>query len=101
MTTPLTWEIRSCRRYRAGATSTRAVASSLGLLPELPNGLWLPLPTLYSIAENIKKYASLGVTGIYTQGCNVSTGGDLTPIKNYVFSRLMVDPSLDVEQLVD
>ncbi len=22
-----------------------------------PNGLWLPLPTLYSIAENIKKYA--------------------------------------------
>jgi hypothetical protein len=65
------------------------------------SGFWLPLPTLYSIAQNIKEYAAVGVDGMYIQGVTVSTGGDLVVAKNWVWSHLMVNPSLDIDDLLE
>lgn len=65
-----------------------------------PDGFFYSAPNLYSIARSLKAYANHGVRGAYTQGCNVSTGGDMVVLKNWVFGKLMVDPRLDVDELV-
>jgi len=54
-----------------------------------------PFPVLLSIADNIRYYAALGVGGVLIQGNYVSTGSDLVVLKNYVWRRLLWDPTLD------
>ncbi len=59
-----------------------------------------PFPCLRSIAENIRYYHKIGVAGISIQGNYVSTGGDLAALKNYVWAKLLWDPTRDVDELV-
>ena len=66
-----------------------------------PRGFFYTMPNLYSIARNIKVYASLGVRGVYTQQVTNASGGDLVVLKNYVFSKLMIDPTRTVDSLVE
>jgi hypothetical protein len=59
-----------------------------------------PTPNLRAIAENIRWYHRLGVRGIMVQGNYTSTGGDLVLLKNYVWRKLLWNPTLKVEPLV-
>ena len=60
-----------------------------------------PFPCLRSLAENIRYYHKVGVAGVSIQGNYVSTGGDLAVLKNYVWAKLLWDPTRDVEALID
>jgi hypothetical protein len=60
----------------------------------------VPFPCLYAIADNIKEYHRLGVAGVSVQGNYVSTGGDLAAVKNYVWRKILWDPTLDPRALV-
>lgn len=59
-----------------------------------------PFPVIHAIADNIKLYARLGVAGIRLQGDYVSTGSDLVVLKNWVWSKLLWNPELDVDRLI-
>ncbi|MFQ5808675.1 MAG: DUF4838 domain-containing protein [Armatimonadota bacterium] len=59
-----------------------------------------PFPCLRSIAGNIALYHRLGVRGVMVQGNYVTTGSDLVALKNYVWSRLLWDPTLDPDELI-
>ena len=59
-----------------------------------------PFPNLKAIAQNIKSYHKLGVRGVMIQGNYVSTGSDLIAMRNYVWGKLLWDPSLDVDKLI-
>jgi hypothetical protein len=59
-----------------------------------------PTPNLRAIAENIRWYHRIGVRGIMVQGNYTSTGGDLVLLKNYVWRKLLWNPTLEVEPLV-
>ena len=59
-----------------------------------------PYPVLYTMAESIKAYCGLGIRGMSIQGNYDSMGGDQVVMNNWVWSRLMSDPSLDTEKLV-
>jgi len=59
-----------------------------------------PFPCLRSIAENIKYYHQAGVAGISIQGNYVATGGDLAVLKNYVWAKLLWDPTREIDGLV-
>lgn len=60
-----------------------------------------PFPTLSAMSENIGAYYKLGVAGVMIQGNYVSTGGDMVVLNNYVFSRMMRDPSQNIRQLIE
>lgn len=64
-----------------------------------PNFLY-PYPALNTMADNIKAYHKLGIAGLMIQCNYVSTGGDMAVMKNYVWSRLLRDPSLDTATLI-
>lgn len=59
-----------------------------------------PFPCLRSIAQNIKYYHQSGVAGISIQGNYVATGGDLAVLKNYVWAKLLWDPTREIDDLV-
>ncbi len=59
-----------------------------------------PFPCLRSIAQNIKYYHQSGVAGISIQGNYVATGGDLAVLKNYVWAKLLWDPTREIDELV-
>lgn len=59
-----------------------------------------PFPCLRSIAENIKYYHEVGVAGISIQGNYVATGGDLAALKNYVWAKLLWDPTREIDELI-
>jgi hypothetical protein len=62
--------------------------------------LILPYPALRVIAANIKAYHQAGLHGLMIQGNYSSEGGDAVVMNNWVWSRLMRDPSLDTEALI-
>lgn len=59
-----------------------------------------PFPVITAIGRNIQIYARLGVAGVMIQGNYVSTGGDLVVLKNYVWRKLLWDPSRDIPALI-
>jgi len=60
-----------------------------------------PFPVIRSLAANIKIYARLGCAGVLLQGNYVSTGGDLAVLKNYVWHKLLWNPGLDADGLIN
>jgi hypothetical protein len=60
-----------------------------------------PFPVLRAMAENIAAYHKMGVAGLMIQGNYVTSGGDMVVLNNYVWSRLMRQPSQPVEPLID
>lgn len=61
----------------------------------------LPYPVLTIMADNIKAYHKIGVRGLMIQGNYASMGGDAVVMNNWVWSRLMSDPSLDTAKLIE
>ena len=59
-----------------------------------------PMPNIRAMAENIKAYHRMGVSGVMIQGNYVSTGGDMAVLRNYVWSKLLWDPSLDYDAVL-
>ena len=59
-----------------------------------------PFPCLRSIAENIKYYHQVGVAGVSIQGNYVATGGDLAVLKNYVWAKLLWDPTREIDEVI-
>jgi len=60
----------------------------------------LPYPVLFIMAENIKAYHEAGIRGLMIQGNYASMGSDAVVMNNWIWSRLMSDPSLDTDKLV-
>lgn len=60
-----------------------------------------PFPCIRSIADNIRLYAKLGVKGIRIQGNYVTTGSDLVVLKNHLWRKLLWNPKLDTDELIE
>ncbi len=62
----------------------------------------LPFPNFYQMAENIKFYKRMGIRGVLEEG-NFSYGGGaaMDELKSYLIGRLLWDPNLDVDPLID
>ncbi len=61
----------------------------------------LPFPNLRSLGPNLRLLADLGVRGVFAQSHGQSTSGDLSELRNYVVARLLWNPYLDAQTLVD
>jgi hypothetical protein len=59
-----------------------------------------PFPDTHAMAQNIKVYHKMGVTGLYIQGNYVSPGSDMVVLKNWVWSRLIWDPTLNIDAVI-
>lgn len=59
-----------------------------------------PFPNYYVLGPNLRYLQSHGVVGIFEEGSYVSAGGDMEHLKDYVIGRMLVDPTLDPEQLI-
>jgi len=57
-------------------------------------------PCLYSMADNLRLYHELGLSGVDIQGNYVTTGSDLVALKNYVWSKTLWQPERDPRGLV-
>ena len=65
------------------------------------NNFIKPYPCLRSIAANLKYYHRAGVAGVRIQGNYVSYGSDLVVLKNYVWGKLLWDPTRDIDDLIN
>lgn len=61
----------------------------------------LPFPNLRSLGPNLRLLADLGVRGVFAQSHGQSTSGDLSDLRNYVLARLLWNPYLDAQALVE
>jgi hypothetical protein len=59
----------------------------------------LPFPNLRVIGPNLRWLASKGVEGMFMHGG--VAGGELSDLRNYLICRLMWNPSLDADELID
>lgn len=61
-----------------------------------------PFPVFHTLGENIKLYSKMGVKGLLEQG-NFSYGGSaaMDDLKVYIMSKLMWNPKLDTQTLID
>ena len=41
------------------------------------------------------------MTGVFEEGDDASAGGDMNALKNYVMARMLWDPSLNPDELID
>ncbi|MFA6815419.1 MAG: DUF4838 domain-containing protein [Lentisphaeria bacterium] len=67
-----------------------------------------PNPNLYNIAEDLRYFAKHKVRGIMEQGCGLisqadrpSGFADLSNLRAYLISKLMWNPNLDTQQIID
>lgn len=61
----------------------------------------LPFPNFRSLGPNLRLCADLGVRGVFAQSHGQSTSGDLSDLRNYVLARLLWNPYLDAQPLVE
>lgn len=59
-----------------------------------------PFPNLYTFQENLKYYERVGVKGVFAQGSGESYS-EMAELKSYLLSKLLWNPSLDVDSLMD
>ena len=62
---------------------------------------WLPCPNLRAIGPNIRYLVSQRVGAVFMQGAWDTEDAEFAELRNYVTSRLLWNPSLDDEQLID
>jgi len=66
------------------------------------NNYFQPYPNVYTVAQDIKEFSKIKqVKGIFLQGSYGTLYGDMSDLKLYVFSKLLWNPSLDVEILIN
>ena len=61
----------------------------------------LPCPNLRNIEPNIRLFVKHGAKGIFMQGPGNAVGGDFAGLRNYMTSRLLWDPNLSGDALMD
>jgi hypothetical protein len=61
----------------------------------------LPCPNLRNIEPNIRLFVKHGVKGVFMQGPGNAVGGDFSGLRNYTTSRLLWNPDLSGEALMD
>ncbi|MFC2125218.1 DUF4838 domain-containing protein [Bacteroidota bacterium] len=66
---------------------------------QFPN-LISPFPNLHVLQPNLQFFARNGVTAMFEQG-NREVGGEFAELRTYMISKLMWDPDLDVEALMN
>ena len=59
-----------------------------------------PFPNLHVLQPNIRFFADHGVTALFEQG-NREVGGEFAELRAYLLSKLMWNPSVDVDSLID
>jgi hypothetical protein len=61
----------------------------------------LPMPNLRVIGRNIRTFVAMGAKGLFMQGAGDAIGSEFADLRNYLISRLLWDPSLDDQALID
>ncbi len=61
----------------------------------------LPHPNLRVLAPNVKFFVDHGVKGIFEQGAYQSYGSEMAELKGWVLAKLLWNPSLDGQKLID
>ncbi|MCL2099107.1 MAG: DUF4838 domain-containing protein [Oscillospiraceae bacterium] len=61
----------------------------------------LPHPNIHILKDNIEFFVSHNVAGLFEQGCGDTLHSDFGALRSYVLSKLMWDPSLDLNALID
>ncbi len=61
----------------------------------------LPHPNLRVLGPNVKFFADHGVRGIFEQGAYHSYGSEMGELRGWVLAKLLWDPSLDGQKLID
>ena len=59
-----------------------------------------PHPNLRVLAPNIRFFVDQGTIGLFEQGDSYSTVGDFVRLRNWLISRLMWNPTLDENKLI-
>jgi hypothetical protein len=60
-----------------------------------------PCPNLAVIGPNIRFLAAHGVSGVFMQAAGNAQNTELCELRNYLISRLLWDPALDDQQVID
>ena len=61
----------------------------------------LPCPNLHVIEQNIRFFVANNVRGVFMQGAGNAVGAELSGMRNYMTSRLLWNPNLSGEALLD
>lgn len=61
----------------------------------------MPHPNLRVLAPNVKFFAANNVKGVFEQGAYQSFGSEMAELRGWVLAKLLWDPSLDGQKLVD
>ncbi|MCL1794113.1 MAG: DUF4838 domain-containing protein [Oscillospiraceae bacterium] len=61
----------------------------------------LPHPNLHILKDNINFFVGHNVAGLFEQGCGDTINSDFGALRAYVLSKLMWDPSLDLNAQID
>ena len=64
------------------------------------NNLMMPFPNLYILKNHLQYYADNNVSMVFMQG-NDEVGGDMWALRSYVTAKLMWNPELDTDELID
>jgi hypothetical protein len=60
-----------------------------------------PTPVWFALGPTIKTWVAHGVKGIFMEGSYGTSGGDMDALKDFVVGRLLWDPTLDPDALID
>ncbi|MCH9813322.1 MAG: DUF4838 domain-containing protein [Epsilonproteobacteria bacterium] len=64
-------------------------------------GYFQPYPNLYALDYDLKTFAEISnIKGIFLQSSYGTLGGELLALRNWVFSKLMWDPTLKIDKLI-
>jgi hypothetical protein len=61
----------------------------------------LPNPNLHVLESNMRFFVANGVRGVYMQAAYTSQGTEFSELRNYVTFRLLWNPKLNGQQLID
>ncbi len=59
-----------------------------------------PFPNLYTFKENFQYYKEKGIRGIFAQSSG-ETYSEMVELKSYILAKLLWDPNVDVDSLID
>ncbi|MCK4998671.1 MAG: DUF4838 domain-containing protein [Anaerohalosphaera sp.] len=60
-----------------------------------------PHPNLEVLGPNVKFFVKYGVRGIFEQGAYTTNGAEMAELRAWVLAKLMWDPTLDGDELID
>ncbi|MCL2775355.1 MAG: DUF4838 domain-containing protein [Oscillospiraceae bacterium] len=61
----------------------------------------LPHPNIHILQDNINFFVEHNVAGLFEQGCGDTINSDFGALRAYVISKLMWNPALDLDKLID